>query len=329
MLGLHCALISMVLMVALQSEGAVVQSTEAVRPNPTERSHPPAADLHAARIAGIPGLICLPAHLAPSTPIVLMYHGFGPPASPEALAQAVPPIPNAISFYPWLPLFGPRMSPDGANDLVQRQADDYIARLLFPVMLKAAAELPKLVNEMSASFHLSSRRPVIVFGFSAGGAAALLSLTESDLHPAGIIVLNAPLSITQAVDGFERQIGHPYAWTRAARQAAVRYDVAAHAPQIARRHVGTAFLFLQSEQDTGYRPEPAALLADRLKEAASKYASKQDIEAVVIPDAGHTVLDPGRSMDPKGQAAESLARRWIFDWISQHALHREAESHHG
>jgi hypothetical protein len=140
--------------------------------------------------------------------------------------------------------------------------------------------------------------------------------------------LNAPLSISQAVDGFEHQLGRAYSWTRAARQAAVRYDVAAQAAQIARRHVGAAFLFLQADHDTGYRSAPVAAVADRLKAAASKYGTEQDIQAVVVPDADHYVLDPSRTMDIKGQAAESLARGLISDWIFRHAFLREEEAHH-
>lgn len=94
-------------------------------------------------------------------------------------------------------------------------------------------------------------------------------------------------------------------------QAAVRYDVAAHASQIARRHFGAAFLFLQSDHDAGYRSEPATTVADRLEAAASKYGTEQDIRAVIVPDADHYVLDPSRAKDVKGQAAESFARRLI------------------
>jgi predicted esterase len=315
------ALASIVLVLALVTGTAIAQVAEVRRSTATEPStHQSGADIHPTTIAGIPGLISIPDNLAPSTPIAVMYHGFGPPASPEALAKAIPPVPDAISFYPWLPLFGPRMSAGGANDLVQRQADDYIGCLLFPVILQAAAELPKIINEISASYHLSSRRPIIIFGFSAGGAAALLSLTESDLRPDGIIVLNAPLSISQAVDGFERQLGRPYSWTRAARQAAVRYDVAAQASQIARRHFGAAFLFLQSDHDAGYDSAPSAAAAERLKAPASKYRTEEDIRAVVVPDADHYVLDPSRPKDLKGQAAESLARSLISDWMFRHAF---------
>jgi predicted esterase len=233
-----CALVAITFLLALAVSTATAQVAEPTAATPSVH---PTWDIHETTTAGIPGLIAIPDHVVSSTPILVLYHGFGAPASPEALAKAVPPIPRAISFYPWLPLFGPRMGPGGTNDLVQRQSDDYVGRLLYPVMAEAAAELPKLVDAISASYHLSNQRPIVVFGFSAGGAAALLSLTESAARPQGVIVMNAPLSIFEAVDGYERQLGRRYSWTKAARHAAIRYDVGAHASQIAQQHSGTCF----------------------------------------------------------------------------------------
>ena len=149
----------------LATRPAIAQAAEpGVSTSTTRSSVPSAEDIHPTTIAGIPGLIAIPDPLVSSTPIVVMYHGFGPPSSPEALAKAVPPIPGAISFYPWLPLFGARMDAGGKSDLVQRQADDYVGRLLFPVMAQAAAELPTVIHDLTALYHLSNRRPIVIFG---------------------------------------------------------------------------------------------------------------------------------------------------------------------
>jgi hypothetical protein len=125
--GATCALVATAFVLMLTTGTAIAQIAEPpVSTTTAPSSVHPAGDIHPTTIAGVPGLIAIPDHLVSSTPIVVMYHGFGPPASPEALAKAVPPIPGAISFYPWLPLFGPRMGAGGTNDLVQRQADDYV-----------------------------------------------------------------------------------------------------------------------------------------------------------------------------------------------------------
>jgi predicted esterase len=319
--GATCALAATAFVLVLATGTAIAEIAEPTVSTTTARSSvPPAGDIHPTTIAGIPGLIAIPDHLVSSTPIVVMYHGFGPPGSPEALAKAVPPIPGAISFYPWLPLFGARMDAGGKNDLVQRQTDDYVGRLLFPVMVQAAAELPTVIDEISARYHLSNRRPIVIFGFSAGGAAALLSLTESGVRPQGVIVVNAPLSISQAVDGYERQLARPYSWTKTARLAAIRYDIGAHASQIAREHGGTAFLFVQSDHDAGYSSAWANSVAVHLKAAAARYTPEPDIRAVVVPDSDHYVLDPTLPKDPKGKAAEATARTLISDWITRHAF---------
>jgi hypothetical protein len=174
--------------------------------------------------------------------------------------------------------------------------------------------------------HLQGKLTVI-FGFSAGGAAGLLSITESGVRPQGVIVLNAPLSISQAVDGYERQLGRRYSWTKAARRAAIRYDVGAHASQIARQHSGTAFLFVQSDHDAGYSSASANSVAVDLKAAASRYTPEPDIGAVVVPDSDHYVLDSSRPKDLKGQAAEATARALISDWVIRHALERAGAGH--
>jgi predicted esterase len=307
-----CALVAIAFALVLASGTAIAQIAMSTVPS--------VSDTHPTTIAGVPGLIAVPDHLESSTPIVILYHGFGPPSSPDALAKAVPPIPGAISFYPWLPLFGARMDAGGTSDLVRRQADDYVGRLLFPVMEQAATELPKVVDEVTTIYHLSNRRPIVIFGFSAGGAAALLGLRESGVHPRGVIVVNAPLSISQAVDGYERQLGHPYSWTKAARLAAARYDIGAHASQIARGQRGSAFLFVQSDHDAGYSSDSANAVARQLKEAAFKYTREADIGAVIVPESDHYVLDASRPKDPKAKAAEATARTLISDWITGHAV---------
>ena len=161
-------------------------------------------------VAGTPVLIAAPRQVSASTPLIVMYHGFGPPNSPEDLARALPPIPGALTVYPSLPLLGARLPDGGTDELLRRQQDDYIGLLLYPVILGAARELPTLIESLTRSYGLSKSRTIAVFGFSAGGAASLLALTESNIGPSAVVVLNSPMSTADAVAGYERQSGRAY-----------------------------------------------------------------------------------------------------------------------
>src|SRR5262245_51678238 len=64
------------------------------------------------RLAAVPVLMRAPAKV--TQPPILLWHGFGPPASERALMEALPldDVP-AIKIYLGLPQFGAREAPDG------------------------------------------------------------------------------------------------------------------------------------------------------------------------------------------------------------------------
>lgn len=274
--------------------------------------------LKAATVANVPIMLAVPGRITKRTPLIIMYHGFGPPNSPELLAKALPPVHDALTVYPSLPLLGTRMPAGGVEELIQRQTEDYIGRLLYPSILGAARELPQIIEALSKTYGLSKSSPVILFGFSAGGAAALLSLTESSVHPRAVLIVNSPLSIAQAVDGYERQSKRVYAWTETAKEASAHYDVEKSAQQIAKLNQNAAFLILQSEHDTGFSVAAAQSAATALKNAASRYGPKPDISAIILPGEDHYVLDGAESTTAKPNGAP--VRQMIIDWITQHAF---------
>ena len=266
-----------------------------------------------ATIADVPLLVAAPRNITEHTPVIIMYHGFGPPNTPELLAQALPPIPNAITVYASLPLVGKRMPAGGVEELLKRQNNDYVGQLLYPSMLVAARELPRIIEGLSKTYGLSKSSPIVLFGFSAGGAAALLSLTESNVHPCAVIVVNAPLSIAQAVDAYERQSKNVYRWTEEAKEASKHYDIENTAERIARLNPKTAFLILQSERDAGPTVQAAQSAAAALKRAASRYRREPDISAKQLSDADHSVF---------GGSESATTQRTVIDWIEQHASSR-------
>jgi predicted esterase len=85
-----------------------------------------------------------------SAPIVVLYHGFGPPNSPQDMAQAFPlDTLDANLAYVGLPLFGERLPSGGLDEVMDRQARDYLRQLLMPVIDQAADELATIVTEIA------------------------------------------------------------------------------------------------------------------------------------------------------------------------------------
>jgi dipeptidyl aminopeptidase/acylaminoacyl peptidase len=59
--------------------------------------------------------------------------------------------------------------------------DDYVLRLLVPVAEQAIRELPDVVEALYARYPIDRKPGVGMFGFSAGGITAMLTLAESHL----------------------------------------------------------------------------------------------------------------------------------------------------
>ena len=282
--------------------------------------------MHKATIASVLVLVAAPRQVTQCTPLIIMYHGFGPPNSPELLAKALPPIHDALTVYPNLPLLGARMPAGGVEELLRRQTEDYIGQLLYPAIRGAARELPQIIKSLSRTYGLSRCSPVILFGFSAGGAAALLSLTESGVHPRAVLVVNSPLSIVQAVAGYEHESKRVYRWTVRARAASTHYNVEKSAVRIARLNPKAAFLFLQSERDAGFSVAPAQSAAAALRSAASRIDPEPDISAIVLPGAGHYVLEGAESATD--EPTPSPVKLMIIGWITQHAFAGRSVAEH-
>ena len=69
-------------------------------------------------LAGVPAILRVPRHI--SRPQIVLWHGFGAPASERALMEALPldDVP-AVKVYPGLPLFGARVSAGGNKELAR------------------------------------------------------------------------------------------------------------------------------------------------------------------------------------------------------------------
>src|SRR5918912_2990201 len=105
---------------------------------------------HTLEAAGVPTLLRAPGRTG-AAPLVVLWHGFARPGRErEALAHALPLSRlSAWKAYPSLPLFGPRAPSGGFEELAKRQREDYLLRLVGPVVEGAVRELAPLVAELA------------------------------------------------------------------------------------------------------------------------------------------------------------------------------------
>jgi len=179
-------------------------------------------------LAGVPAIVRVPPHIS-KAPIVL-WHGFGPPASEAALMDALPldDVP-AIKVYLGLPLFGKRAEAGGIEALKQRQASDVALKVFEPIVADAAKELPHVVAALRERGCIDAREKIGLFGFSAGGAAVLYALAERDVPIGAAVVVNASTGLNASVAAYEHATGKSYAWSDASRALAKRTDAPSRA----------------------------------------------------------------------------------------------------
>jgi|GEM_PF-2578663 len=133
-------------------------------------------------VGGVPVLISKPGVVNPNTRLVVLYHGFGPPENPRALAEVLRlEEMDAILAFVNLPMVADRMPAGGRDELLRVQKEDFVNGFFFRSISGATGELPQIVKELNATYHLDADKGIGLFGFSAGGAAALLALIESDV----------------------------------------------------------------------------------------------------------------------------------------------------
>lgn len=255
-------------------------------------------------LAGVPAIVRVPS-VTSKAPIVL-WHGFGPPASEDDLMRALPldDVP-AVKVYLGLPLFGARSPGSTQESLAQRQAQDYGALLFEPVVLGAADELPAVVRALRENRCLGLRDPIGLFGFSAGGAAALMALIQNKVAVRAAVVINAPTGLDAAIDALEHATKKSYAWTPHTRELAGRSDAILHAAQIASGD--PALLIIQGKEDTLMNTHGAAELRAALWPFYHRRGQDSRLQLLPMPNVAHDWTN-----------AESLAqvRSAVADWFN-------------
>ncbi len=256
------------------------------------------------RLASVPVLLRFPPKI--SRPPILLWHGFGPPASERALMEALPldDVP-ALKVYLGLPQFGARESPGGREDMIRRQKED-LGKLVFePVVVGAAEELPSVVTALQQLSCLRASDKVDLFGFSAGGAAVLFALAEGKLPIDKAVIVNASTGLTASVDAFERATKQQYNWSDYTRQLARRTDAVQRAKDIARDH--PALLIVQGSGDTMITSKNAVALRDALMPYYESSHDESRLRLALVDGLSHGWADS----DHLGELRTTIA-----DWFS-------------
>jgi predicted esterase len=239
---------------------------------------------------GVPAIIRIPSIV--SRPPVILWHGFGPPASPSALSRALPldDVP-AIKVYPWLPLFGPRAPPGGADEVSQRQTEDYVRLLFEASVLKGASELPGIIRALIAQGCMRESDPIGLFGFSAGGAAVLNVLAEKQVRVVDAVTVNAPVNLNATMAALERATTHAYRWTPESRNIARRADALQHAAAIAGGNPPPRLLVIHGKNDSVIPSQGAVALEHALRPYYHARHFDTRLELSIEPGVSHLWTD--------------------------------------
>jgi pimeloyl-ACP methyl ester carboxylesterase len=260
-------------------------------------------------LAGVPAILRVPRQVTRS-PIVL-WHGFGAPASARALMEAMPlDDVAAVKVYLGLPLFGTRAPAGGNQELARRQTQDFAMLLFKPAVVGAADELPSVVAALEQHGCMTSGQRIDLFGFSAGGTAALVALMQGKVAVGAAVLLNASTGLNASVDAWQRALGKVYPWTPASRALAEETDAVGHAADVARGKTPPAILILQGEGDTVLTTAPAMALHQALLPIYRRKHDEARLGMVVLPGMPHSWIDD------KTAAVE--VRHDVAAWLARH-----------
>jgi predicted esterase len=259
-------------------------------------------------LAGVPAILRVPKVI--TKPPIVLWHGFGAPASESELLQALPlDEVAAVKIYLGLPLFGARAPSGGSQTLAQRQVADYASLLFEPVVMGAAKELPSVLAALRNRQCLRADEKIGLFGFSAGGAAVLFALAEREVPVQAAVTLNAPTGLSESIEAVEHATKHPYVWTPSTRQLAQRSDSILRAADIAAGEPPPALLIFHGAADEVVRSRGTLALQDALRPYYDKSGNSERLQVVMAPDVSHDWTEP---------KALKEVRVLVANWFNQH-----------
>lgn len=254
----------------------------------TDRREPATFEV---RLGETPALLRVPSRV--TMPPIVLWHGFGPPASEQALLEVLPldDVP-AVKVYLGLPLFGKRAPPGGMDEIARRQSSDYGALLFEPAVIGAARELAAVRNELQRMGCLHSGQQIGLLGFSAGGAAVLFALAERSVPVRAAVTLNAPIGLASSIEALERVTKQTYAWTPHTRELANMTDSVRRAPDIAAGTPPTALMLWHGSADRIIATRNAAQLHQALAPLYAVAGHPERLRLTLAAEGAHDIASP-------------------------------------
>jgi alpha-beta hydrolase superfamily lysophospholipase len=146
---------------------------------------------------------------------------------------------------------------------------------------------------------------VSLFGFSAGGAAALFALAERKVPIGAVVVLNASTGLSASVQAYERATKQQYRWSDYTRELARRTDAVQRAADIAKD--SPALLIVQGSDDTMVTSKNAIALREALAPYYERSREAQRLKLQHVDGLAHAWTDSRHIGE---------LRRSIADWFN-------------
>jgi len=270
--------------------------------------------------AGVPYVALPPTRRRRRAPLVVAWHGLDPPRSQQAMAAALPLTRLAAwRVYLGLPMVGTRAPAGGPEELARLGADDFVLKLLGPMVEQAFAELPAVAAALRVQLKLDVG-PIGLVGGSVGAAVALLALAEGEVPVQAAALVRPAVELERVVANDQRHNPHDR-WTRAARVVAERLDFVARAHQIARRDPQPAVLLVTSAGDDPGVGEPAERLWHTL---ADRYRDPGRVALLLVPGLAQAPAaeEPGTDLAPQTLDAARVDAA-VSGWLGRHLTHTE------
>ena len=170
-------------------------------------------------------------------------------------------------------------------------------------------------------------------GGSLGGATAGLVLSETEVPIEAAVLINPLIDLRAGIDAIAASFGMTYPWSDASYAVADRLDLAAHAPDLAKRGEPAVLLIVGEEDLVDGMREPAYRVQRALTDS---YADPSRTEVRLIAGMGHNLTEePGIEPAPQTEYAartDALASAWFERFLvsqghSFRSTSRDADGH--
>ncbi|MGH3558230.1 MAG: alpha/beta hydrolase family protein [Mycobacterium sp.] len=222
---------------------------------------------------------------------------------------------DANLAYACLPMFGERLPAGGIDEVIDRQARDYLRQLLMPVVDQAADELTTVVTAIAERTNTNAKA-LALLGFSAGGVVVAANLIRAQVPIQAAVLVNTVNSPAAAVALSERLSDSPYPWDNDTRAAAHRVDLTAHATAVAAHPAAPALLILHGADDEYATPDVARNLYHTLSNAYLDSGHTDLLELRFFDNVAHHLT--GANQHVEGLSPAAPLNEAASTWLTAH-----------